>query len=445
MTLWKFPTDAILSVKHFTAALKEILEQQIPPCWIRGEVSNLKQQSSGHFYFTLKDSESQVSAVLFKGDALRQSTQLTEGKELLIYGEIQVYEPRGAYQVIVRCVLPVGDGKLRAEFERNKALLQAEGLFDVERKKSLPFYPRKIALITSSTGAVLHDFHQILLRGGWKGTLFVLPASVQGINAMSEIIEQLKVAANLDDCDAVVIARGGGSLEDLWVFNEPILVRAVSACPKPTISAIGHETDTTLTDYAADFRAETPSAAAHWVLKAFHKVLERKETVALQFKHQFFSQLEKKQNVYLHMKRYWELLSPQKRLEAKMLRLSDLENRLEYGLERTLSLKKERLAKVKKAWSLESGELRIQRKKAELKDLAHRLEDSFFLQLTLLKERLTLAKTILQNNRLENILRKGFAYVKSEHGEFVSTTDKIQSGELAEVVFYDGNHKVKVL
>ena len=275
MTLWPFPTDAILSVKHFTASLKEILESQIPPCWIRGEVSNLKQQSSGHFYFTLKDAASQVSAVLFKGDALRQSTQLQEGKELLLYGEVQVYEPRGTYQLIVRCLLPVGDGKLRAEFERNKALLQAEGVFDLDRKKQLPVYPQKIALITSPTGAVLHDFHQILLRGGWKGTIFLLPASVQGMNAMSEIIEQLKVAARLEDCDAVVIARGGGSLEDLWVFNEPILVRAVSACPKPTISAIGHETDTTLTDYAADFRAETPSAAAHWVLKTFQRIVER--------------------------------------------------------------------------------------------------------------------------------------------------------------------------
>ena len=254
------------TVSEFTRRVKALLEVGIQPGWVRGEVSNLRAQASGHVYFSLKDAGAQLACVLFRGDAMRQSTVLRDGLQVLANGEISVYEQRGQYQLIVRLLLEDGVGRLQQEFERLKQRLADEGLFDPARKRVIPAMPVTVGFITSPTGAAVQDFIRILQRRGWRGRLVVLPARVQGEGAAAEMSAMLKLAEALGIFDLLVIGRGGGSLEDLWAFNEESLVRAVAACPLPVISAVGHEIDFTISDFVADMRAPTPSAAAELVV-----------------------------------------------------------------------------------------------------------------------------------------------------------------------------------
>src|SRR5476649_598154 len=231
----------VRTVSEFTREVKELLEGGLRPGWVRGEVSNLRAQASGHIYFSLKDAGAQLSAVLFRGDAARQTVKLRDGAQVVAYGEVSVYEARGQYQLIVRAVIEDGVGKLQREFEALKARLAAEGLFAPERKRAIPTMPQTVGFITSPTGAAVQDFLRILTRRGWRGRVVVLPAKVQGEGAAAEMIAMLGLAGTLGIFDLIVIGRGGGSIEDLCAFNEEILVRAVAACPVPTISAVGHE------------------------------------------------------------------------------------------------------------------------------------------------------------------------------------------------------------
>jgi len=265
----------IETVTEFTRRLKALLKGGLAPGWIRGEVSNLRAQASGHVYFSLKDSGAQLSAVLFRGDALRQTVKLRDGVQVAAYGEVDVYEVRGQYQLIVRAIVEDGVGRLQREFEALKRRLAEEGLFAPERKRPIPVLPATIGFLTSPTGAAVQDFLRILARRGWRGRVVVLPAKVQGEGAAAEMVEMLELAAGLRIFDLLVIGRGGGSAEDLWAFNEEPLVRAVAASPVPIISAVGHEIDFTLCDFAADARAETPSAAAELISSHFIACAER--------------------------------------------------------------------------------------------------------------------------------------------------------------------------
>ena len=250
------PADVrVESVTEFTRRVKAVLEAAVVPCWVRGEISNLRNQASGHAYFSLKDAGAQVSCVLFRGDAARSAAALRDGAQVVLFGETSVYEARGQYQLIVRLVVADGVGRLQREFEALKQRLAAEGLFAPERKREIPAMPACVGFVTSPTGAALQDFLRILTRRGWSGRLVVLPTKVQGEGAAVEMAAMLSLAGRLGIFDLLVIGRGGGSLEDLWAFNEETLVRAVAACPIPVISAVGHEIDFTLCDFAADRRA----------------------------------------------------------------------------------------------------------------------------------------------------------------------------------------------
>ena len=219
------------SVSAFTRRVKTLLESTVGSSWVRGEVSNVRAQGSGHVYFSLKDAGAQVSAVLFRGDALRQTVKLRDGQQVVVYGDVSVYEARGQYQLIVRVVVEDGVGRLQREFEALKARLAAEGLFAPEKKRALPPLPRCVGFITSPTGAAVQDFIRIMTRREWRGRVIVIPAKVQGEGAASELAAMLELAGKLEIFDLLVIGRGGGSMEDLWAFNEEVLVRAVAACP----------------------------------------------------------------------------------------------------------------------------------------------------------------------------------------------------------------------
>lgn len=261
------------SVSQLTREIRDLLERRLGDIWVRGEVSNLRpHRASGHTWFTLKDADAQLRCVLFRGDRGSGDFPLQEGLDIQAFGRLSVYEARGDYQLIVRHYLEAGEGRLQAEFQRLKNKLKAEGLFDSERKRPLPELPKRIALITSASGVAWRDFLAVFRRRRWRGELILLPAAVQGREAPAQIIRQLARLPEIEGIALAVITRGGGSAEDLWCFNDEGVVRAVAACPVPTLSAIGHETDFTLTDFAADARAETPTGAAERVTAAWAEV-----------------------------------------------------------------------------------------------------------------------------------------------------------------------------
>lgn len=257
--------DHIQSVSELTAQLKATLEGAFPSVWVAGEISNFSRPQSGHCYLTLKDGDAQLRAVLWRTTAARLDFELHDGLEIICQGGIDLYAPRGSYQLVIRKALPKGLGALELALRKLKEKLQAEGLFDPARKRPLNRFPHTVAFVTSPTGAAIHDFLQVLRRR-WRGThVLVVPARVQGVGAAEEIAAAIRQANRLP-IDTLVVGRGGGSLEDLWAFNEEAVVRAVAESQIPVVSAVGHEIDVTLCDLAADVRALTPSEAAELVV-----------------------------------------------------------------------------------------------------------------------------------------------------------------------------------
>jgi len=268
-------TPRVWTVSELNRLLKELLESSLEPFWLRGEIGDITLHRSGHVYFTLKDAGSQVPAVMFRGVETARRLELRTGVEIEVYGHLTVYEPRGAYQVLVQLVRPKGIGDLQKRFEELKARLRAEGLFDAERKRPIPVLPRCVGLVTSPEGAAMRDFLRLLNRRCGGMHVRLVPVPVQGPDAAGQVAAALRFLNESQACDVIVVTRGGGSLEDLWAFNEEVLARAVAASVIPVISAVGHERDYTICDFAADLRAPTPSAAAEVVIGAKADLLER--------------------------------------------------------------------------------------------------------------------------------------------------------------------------
>jgi exodeoxyribonuclease VII large subunit len=251
-----------ITVSALTSAIRDVLEEGLGEVWVAGEISNFRSPGSGHLYFTLKDATATLSAVMFRQEAARAGFALRDGQAVLARGTITVYEARGQYQLQVAEIQQRGQGTLQQRFEELKRRLQAEGLFELERKRELPVFPEKVGIVTSLQGAVLQDMLRILGRRAPGVRLFVRGVRVQGIGAEHEIAEAVRAFSRENAVDVLVVARGGGSFEDLWCFNEEVVARALAVAPMPTISAVGHETDFTIADFVADLRAPTPSAAA---------------------------------------------------------------------------------------------------------------------------------------------------------------------------------------
>ena len=263
------------SVSEITGQVKGLLEENLPKCWVEGEISQYNHHSSGHRYFTLKDSASQLSAVMFKWKAGSLSFIPQQGMQVQVYGAISVYERGGKYQFYAEQIKPAGVGELAIAFEQLKNRLEAEGLFAESRKRPLPPYPRKIGVVTSPTGAAIRDIIQVLDRRAPDIAIVLCPAQVQGEGAAAEIAAAIASLNQLDDIDALIVGRGGGAPEDLWPFNDESVARAIYQSPQPVISAVGHEIDYTIADYVADCRAPTPSAAAEMVARERSALRER--------------------------------------------------------------------------------------------------------------------------------------------------------------------------
>ena len=421
----EFPLDdggRVRSVTEFTREVKDLLEDGIRPGWVRGEISNLRAQSSGHFYFSLKDAGAQLSCVLFRGDAARQMVELRDGAQVVAFGAVSVYKTRGQYQLVVRALVDHGAGRLQQELEQLKQRLTAEGLFATERKKPIPVLPTVIGFITSPTGAAVRDFISILQRRGWKGRLVVLPVKVQGVGAAAEMVEMLRVAERARIFELLVIGRGGGSIEDLWAFNEEPLVRAIAACSVPIISAVGHEIDYTLADFVADARAETPSGAAELISSNFVAWTGRANDAAQILTTIVRDAVERAREKLDHSRSRLRLLSPVAAIEQNHLRLDDLANRLASALRATVQLRRGALAVVASRLAGASPEKRVQQESHHLLALWKRLESA----------------------SPKSVLKRGYAIVRDVSGRPIGGARGLKTGQSLLNEFHDGQVKVRV-
>ena len=321
--------SVVYNVEQLNSQIRQTLEGQLGVVWLQAEVSNFKPHSSGHFYFSLKDSRAQISAIMFRGHNAKLKFKPHDGLEVIVRGRITVYEPRGTYQIVCESMEPVGAGALQKQFEQLKEKLKSEGLFEAARKKPIPPYPRHVAIVTSPTGAAIQDILNIMNRRARNVELTIVPALVQGAAAAPSLCEAFQKAQRLP-VDVIIIGRGGGSMEDLWSFNDEKLVRLIAASEIPVISAVGHEVDFTICDFVADLRAPTPSAAAELVAKSSNEITQK----LIHLDRVLISGLQKllklkMQALYLTGKR---LVDPKKKLQDYAFRNDELLTRLEQAI-----------------------------------------------------------------------------------------------------------------
>jgi len=328
----------IYSVSQLTASIKRILENEFPPVWIEGEISNFRRPASGHLYFTLKDEKTQIQVIMYRSYAQKLAFKLEDGMKVLIYGNVTVYERAGQYQVNSIKIEPKGIGALQLAFEQLKKKLLREGLFDKQHKKTIPVLPNRIGVITSPTGAAIRDILNVLDRRFSNINLIVNPVRVQGEQAPPEISFAIDEFNRLNLVDVILVTRGGGSIEDLWAFNTEIVARSIFNSNIPVISAVGHEIDWTISDYAADLRVPTPSAAAELVVASkeefLNKILNIENILNLRI-NQCLTQLKNKVE---NLSNSWVFTQPLSRIRQCQQQIDDLELRLKKGLKYRLQI-----------------------------------------------------------------------------------------------------------
>jgi len=331
----ELPERKIYTVAELTERIRELLEKHYRSVWVQGEVSNLRHAPSGHLYFTLKDDASQIRCVMFKIQSRFLKFRLEDGLKIVAWGRLTVYSLRGEYQLILDTMEPLGLGSLMLAFEQLKARLEGEGLFDRSRKKAVPSFPSSVGLVTSPRGAAVLDMIRIMRRRFPGINILVSPTSVQGDRAPGEIVQAIERLCASEEVDVIVVGRGGGSVEDLWAFNDERVVRAVAGCPLPTVSAVGHETDVTLTDFAADLRASTPSAAAELLVPDKRDLQEGVLHLAARLKNAMRGTLSTtRESVNQALRR---LHDPRRQIEERRLSADDLTMRLSRAANRTLT------------------------------------------------------------------------------------------------------------
>lgn len=433
-----------VSVSKYTAAIKKTLEGRIPPAWVIGEISNLRSQSSGHLYFSLKDPGAQVPAVMFRGQASRLGFVPREGMQVLAFGEISVYEPHGRYQLIVREMQESGEGRLFKEFERLKRKLSEEGLFDAERKKKLPILPLKVAIVTSPTGAALQDFIRILKRRSWGGTLHVFPAKVQGVGSAEEVEEAIRYVNELGGYDLLVVSRGGGSIEDLWSFNEERVARAVYASQIPVISGIGHEIDYTLSDFVADLRAETPSGAAEMISSVFIETMDRLELARSDLDELVANKLAESGDALDRARKSLEAVSPEAALERSFLRIDELNTRFVSAFRSGVFERRSTLKNLQLRLLSQDVTGTLAREKDRLARLEQRMQTRMVERVSGLRSRIEVLSATLHAISPKATLARGYAIVKDESGKNISSVSSVKKGEKVEATLSDGSLSLSV-
>lgn len=436
MTL--FSDKKILTVSQLTALVRELIEENFDHVWVEGEVSNLSQPSSGHLYFTLKDAGATLRCVMFRSSVKAIKFRLTDGLKVILRGRMTVYDQRGDYQLIGEYIEPQGFGALQLAFQQLKEKLAKEGLFAEERKKPLPLLPATIGIVTSPTGAAIHDILNVIGRRHSDLGILISPVKVQGEGAAAEIASAIADLNRMPEIDVIIVARGGGSLEDLWAFNEEAVARAIAASKLPVITAIGHEVDITISDLVADLRAPTPSAAAELVVNSKAQLvsdcesLERRLTVAMNRELQTYrSRLE-----ILKL----SLKDPESIIERFMLKVDDLQGRMERVLSRAIDSGLQRTEAARTALMYRSPLSKI----SSMHDLLDKLQIQ---ALAHLRSRIEQAKASLSESsgRLESlsplsVLSRGYALVSSHpSGSVVKGVRQLAADDDIQLQMSDGS------
>lgn len=431
----------VLTVSQLNQRARHLLEDVFPQVWVEGEISNLARPASGHLYFTLKDSQAQVRCALFRQNALKVRQALRDGLAVKVRGKVSLFEGRGDYQMIADAVEPAGDGALRLAFEALKEKLAGEGLFATERKRPLPAHPQRVGIVTSPTGAVIRDIISVFRRRAPQVSLTLVPTAVQGREATAQIVRALALA-DAQGFDALILARGGGSLEDLWCFNEEAVARAVAACKTPIVSAVGHETDVSISDFVADVRAPTPSAAAELLapdssgLRQRLEGLERRLLLRMR-------QLIAHQHLRLDgLTR--RLRHPGERLRQQAQRLDDLEMRLQRALDRQVSHRRERLARLETRLAAQHPGRALGLLRQRLDALAARLPRA--MRETLGTRRLELQSQVQTLHAFSPLatLGRGYSILLDERGQAIRSASQTQPGQRLKARLGEGELEVRV-
>jgi len=437
------PPEEVLDVTALTRLIKGQLEGRFARIWVRGEVSNLRRQSSGHVYFSLKDAGSQLPCALFARDAARQSFDLEDGMEIMLLGDISVYEPHGRYQLIAKIAIQSGEGRLQLEYERLKRKLAGEGLFDAERKQALPPLPRRIAVITSPTGAAVRDFLRILKRRDYRGEVMIFPARVQGKGAAGEVAAMLEHANASPGFDLVVLTRGGGSIEDLWAFNEEALARAVAASRLPVISAIGHEIDHVLTDYAADLRAETPSGAAELISSLYLEACARVDEAGEQLQAGIESRFRQLDQTIEQLGARMRVIAPSRQVELLGMRIDDIENRLLRGVETRLGKDQKVVEALSRRMLQQHPKLRLELAQQKVTADTTRLRRAAEQNLQARRGTLEHLAKRLGNSSLQATLDRGYAILQAEDGRILPDKKTAEAEASIRARLRDGEIKLR--
>ena len=424
------PTERlVLSISQLNAEVSQLLNQGFAAVWVEGEISNFTRASSGHLYLTLKDAGAQVRCALFKGNAMRLKLNPRNGLKVVARGKIGLYEPRGDYQMVLDTMEEAGEGALQRQFEALKQQLQAQGLFADVHKQALPSFPRAIGVVTSPTGAAIRDIINVLKRRCPQIPVLVYPVLVQGEGAKEQITQAIAQADREQRCEVLIVARGGGSIEDLWAFNEELVAQAIYQCSLPIISGVGHEIDFTIADFVADQRAPTPSAAAELVSPDMQALQQRVQQLKLQL---WRFQQRQLQSAYQQVQQLSQRLNqqrPTQKLQQKAQRLDELDLRLNAAIQRRLQQQHLRLTHLQTRLQQRSPQRHLQQQHAQLERLQTRLQRA-------LQQRMDKAHSrfVLQVSKLKTLsplatLERGYSITQNAQGHVITQAAQVSVGE----------------
>ncbi len=423
----------VYTVEQLNSKIRQLLEGQIGVLWVQGEISNFKPHTSGHFYFSIKDNKSQISAVMFRGFNSKLKFKPHDGLQVLIRARVTVYEPRGTYQIACEYMEPVGAGALQKQFEQLKEKLKSEGLFDPARKKQIPLFPTSIAVVTSPTGAAVHDILNILRRRAPAIEITIVPSLVQG----PQCAEALRVAfsqAERIKPDVIIIGRGGGSMEDLWGFNDEGLARLIAGSKIPVISAVGHEIDFTICDFVSDLRAPTPSAAAELVAQSTveikQRIQQKERMIAMSMNKAMHSFKEKVRNLN------FRLIDPRRKLADLIQRNDELYSRLLVSAEQLLNSFSKDILILK--GRLKNPMITIEEKKQELRYLLHSMNQATATLIHEKKLAITSLMGLLDSLSPLKVVERGYSIVKKNQ-QVIKSVKQIKKDDQLEIKVADGH------
>lgn len=433
----------IYTVSRLNSEVRLTLELQFRQLWLVGEVSNFVAASSGHWYFSLKDQAAQVKVAMFK-QSNRASVMPRNGQQVMIRARISVYEPRGEYQLLADFIEAAGDGLLRQQYEQLKAQLHAEGLFEQHRKKPLPAEPRCIGVITSPTGAAIRDILTVLSRRAPAVQVIIYPSLVQGTQAAADLTAALQVAIRRHECDVLIIGRGGGSIEDLWCFNDETLARQIANCPIPIVSAVGHEVDFSISDFVADLRAATPSAAAELVSPDQQHQWQQIGKMQQRLQQAMRVLLGHHAQQWLFAQKRLQQQHPARQLEQQQQRLDELELRLQRAVRQHIERHRQRWQFWQKSLGLCSPALRVNQQIIQQQQLARRLEQAITQRLQNAKQQWHQHSIMLQQISPLATLERGYA-ITLHQGTVVKDASSLKAGDVVTTKLANGEFQSTVM